>query len=226
MKKERRETMHVTSELEQKLLKIEAEANKNKEERANEIIKAEQKPNELIIQELDGIPIPEDDKMRYMYSVKPQLRTLRKLIEAGSPTPTIADALQISHASLMRMKEHIPAVAEMFHLGQLVKVEKAQESLFRLAQQDVIEEQALTRDGDVVTLQKTVRPDFRAARYIVENHMPETYATKQIVEHTSGVDSDKLNELLENMTPELLELAMQRANAIDVEVEEEESSNE
>ena len=160
MVRKSRNTIHVTSELEMKLLAIEEEANALKDERAHEIIKSEQKPQDVAIQELEEIPIPDDDKMKYMYLVKPQLNTLRKLIEAGSPKPTIADALQISHASLMRMKAHIPAVKEMFHLGQLVKVEKAQESLFQLAQQNVIEEQALTRDGDVVTLQKVVLPFF------------------------------------------------------------------
>ena len=226
MVRKSRNTIHVTSELEMKLLAIEEEANALKDERAHEIIKSEQKPQDVAIQEMEEIPIPDDDKMKYMYLVKPQLNTLRKLIEAGSPTPTIADALQISHASLMRMKAHIPAVKEMFHLGQLVKVEKAQESLFQLAQQNVIEEQALTRDGEVVTLQKVVLPHFQAARYVVENHMPEVYATKHVVEHKSSIDSEKLNELLEKMTPELLEQAMQRAQAIDVEIVEEASSNE
>lgn len=214
--------MNVTSKLQLNLDRLQLEAQKERENRGKEVIKESKLPVATLVAELKDYHLPEDDKVKYMYHVQPQLATLRGLLEAGAPTTQIADVLQVSHASLMRMKDNIPAVHEIFDIARITQVELAQASLYKLAQQDVIEEQALTRDGDIVTLQRVVQPNFQAVKYVLENNMPDQYGTRQVVEHTTGIEAEKLKELLESGGSELLEMVMQRKNAIEAEVVENE----
>lgn len=216
-KKVARDVWGVTSELEQKLLRIEHQAKQQREETANQLIETAE--NEVqSFPEMDKYNLKEKDKVQYMVSVKPQLKNIQEMVEAGMPTTKIAEVLAVPYAGLQRMRKEIPELEYVFQLGEQTKVELAQEAMFKLAQYDVIEEQVVTREGEIVTIQKVEKPDFRASKFILENHMKDTYSNEQKIVHTSAVN-EELQNVLDQMSPELLDEVLKRAQAIEVEAD-------
>lgn len=203
----------VTSDFEQKLAEVQRKLDETKEERVNELVTQANEVQELT--QLDQYDLSDRDKRNYMYLVKPQLHTIKTMIEAGMTSAQIADALTVSHAALMRMRKEVPELEEIFYIGKLSKVEMAEESIFQLARENIIEEQMLTRDGDVVTIQKKVLPQFQAAKFIVENHMPDQYSSKNVVVHQADYGNG-MKELLETLDEKTLAEILAASDAIDI----------
>lgn len=203
----------VTTSFEDKLKKIQNEIEETKATRTDLLIEQANDVTELA--QLDKYDLSPKDKSQYMYLVKPQLLTIKNMIEAGMPPTQIADALTVPHAALARMRSEVPELEEIFYLGKLSKIEMAEESMFMLSQQNITEEQMITKNGEIVTVQRVREPDFRAAKFILENHKSDEYSDKKVVVHQSEMGND-MQELLKQLDSATLEAILARHDAIDI----------
>lgn len=207
------EETNISSKLGRALAKIQQEVQDNQQIRLVEI---QDEMNELAqLKDLEEYNLSDKDKRDFLYKVKPQLRTIGKMIDAGMTSVQIAQALTISHACLTRLRNEIPELEEVFYIGKLNKIEMAEESMFRLAQQDVVQEEVITKDGDVITVNKVREADFRAVKFVLERLKKEEYGDQIEVVHSAGLSHD-METLLAELPAEVLAEILNKESAIDI----------
>lgn len=204
----------ITSSLQEELRVLSEEIEQEQKSRVAELQLQVNAKQELA--DLDQyVALSNKDKLNYMYRVKPQLTTIKKMIDKGFTEVKIAEALQVPYASLKRMRENIPELEEVFYLGKLNQIQIAEVSLMQLAQPNVIQEQVVTKDGDVITIDRYREPNIQAVKLILQSHKRDEYGDKREVLHKQHI-SEEVTDALKALSTETLERLLKNESAIDI----------
>jgi transposase-like protein len=106
-----------------------------------------------------------------------------KLCLLGATNQQIADFFNVSDTTIDNWRKAHQEFFGAFTRGKMEADSKVAESLFKRACGVTIKEEALTRDGDVVTLRKELPPDTPAAKHWLSNRQPDRWRDGSVIKH-------------------------------------------
>lgn len=113
-----------------------------------------------------------------------------KLASQGATDREIAEAIEISEATLYRWKHEHPEFRESLKLGKEAADERVEQSLYRRAvgySFDAIKIMQYEGEPVVVPFVEHVPPDVGAAQFWLKNRKGKDWRDKQDIEHSGGM---------------------------------------
>ena len=120
-------------------------------------------------------------KTKYEELVAPRLDTIEGLYREGWTLAAVANFLGISEKSLCNYKNQHPELAEALKRGNDDAVYAVENALLRSALGYTYEEQELTKNGNVIVVQKYAKPNVNAQIFFLKNRARHKWRDK--VEH-------------------------------------------
>jgi hypothetical protein len=106
-----------------------------------------------------------------------------RLCLLGLTNQELAVFFDVSDTTIENWRKAHPEFFGAFTRGKLEADAKVAQSLHKRACGLIVSEQALTRDGAVVTLQKELPPDTSAAKHWLANRQPNKWREQSEVKH-------------------------------------------
>lgn len=152
------------------------------------IIDVDTKPKELTEYE-------RKETLVYKRKVKPYLQDIVKWRTEGKGYATISKLLDIAESTLYKYKTNVKELAEVWELGTALLSDTLEQSLYKEAIGYVYEEDALTKQGDIVSLKKLARPSISATKFALTNLRPKTWKNKVNAETSTLLSGVKLDAI-------------------------------